>query len=167
MLELCQLGKFQVRTGLMEHMSGNSNKQLASCFKQILSFLPEHHSLCSEADSLFIFFSILKLDSCQLNDKLGRSGRKRSGNLVFLRKCGRTQTSRTSHRICWLIKLLLKAIRENTAEQGEKSLSSWKSKLTWTSMADKVLELPELCLRAQHLNICANSLLRAEKEKKI
>lgn len=35
------------------------------------------------------FFSILKLDSCQLNAKLGRSGKKKkSGNLVLLRKCG-------------------------------------------------------------------------------
>lgn len=58
------------------------------------------------------------------------------------------QASRTNHRICWLIKLLLKAIRENTAEQGEKSLSSWKSKLTLTTMADKILELSKLCLRA-------------------
>lgn len=32
-------------------------------------------------------------------------------------------------------------------------------------MADKVLELSKLCLRAQYLNIFANSILRAEKEK--
>lgn len=32
-------------------------------------------------------------------------------------------------------------------------------------MADKVMELSKLHLRAQYLNICANSLLRAEKGK--
>lgn len=67
----------------------------------------------------------------------------------------------------WFIQLLLKAITENTAEQEEKSSSSWKSKPTLKNMADKVLELSKLCLRAQYLNICANSLLRAEKEKNI